>query len=227
MLALAAAVCWLIQNPAHSTGLVILDKIKNLWPSKPVIPNEMKNLLSLARKDRTKPKLFLVSRILMTSGILLLWVGLMGWGLNNYYFNPDYVRPDWRGALATVADEAQPGDLLLGFPFHHFEVAQDLYLGGKIWPERAGGWSYVQSGALYFPGQQWGGYADFTSPQTAASPDLKADLARLVQPYRRIWLIAYNDPTNAAVLDWLRDHYQAMPPRYFGPRQTLVLYRFD
>ncbi len=159
--------------------------------------------------------------------VAALWIGLMLWGLGNYYFGADYARSDWRGVIITVKNEAQAGDVLLGFPYHHFEVAQDLYLHGSEWPMGAGGWSYEKSGALYFPGQRWGGYADFNQPQTAPSPDLTSDLARLVQPYRRVWLVAYNDPTNAIVLDWLKAHYRAVAPRYFGPHQSLVLYQFE
>jgi 4-amino-4-deoxy-L-arabinose transferase-like glycosyltransferase len=175
--------------------------------------------LFLARPNKAK---------LTIGGIVaLIWLGLMGWGLWNYYFNPDSSRDDWRGALATVAAEARPDDLLLGFPYHHFDPAQALYLGKRRWPGRAGGWSYTQSGALYFPGQRWGGYADFDKPQTAPSYDLTGDLARLVAPYRRIWVIAYSNPTNATILQWLGQHYRALPPRYFNPHQNLVLYRFD
>ena len=159
--------------------------------------------------------------------MLILWSGLMGRGLFNYYFNPDYTRPNWRETLAKVAVESQPQDLLLGFPYHHFDLAQQFYLNGREWPRRAGGWSFVESGTLYFPEQRWGGYADFGTPRLAPSSDLQGDLARLVAPYRRIWLIVYNDPTNAQVLNWLRANYNATPPRYFGPHQSLVLYRFE
>ncbi len=98
-------------------------------------------------------------------------------------------RDDWRGVLAFVSERRGERDLVLGFPFHHLDVAASFYAPGL---PRWGG-SVDREGRrveLAPAGGRFEGYG--ASWNLVRASDAAAELARAAAG-RRVFLVTYSD----------------------------------
>ncbi|HLG69266.1 MAG TPA: glycosyltransferase family 39 protein, partial [Chloroflexota bacterium] len=171
------------------------------------VPLALMFLLGL-RKPLYNPKFALVALpgFLLLLGVALSvrwpprWVGLAlvlaaaGYGLNNYYANPQYARDDYRGLAHFISTSERPGDaILLDAPGQE-----------QIFP-------YYYKGPL----PQIGLPTERPVNQDATS----AKLQQLNTTYKRLWLVLYgtngSDP-DSYVEHWLASKDFEVENQWFG-----------
>ncbi len=123
-------------------------------------------------------------RVVLLAG----WLLLVAWQWRAELLSPP--TQDWRGILATVRQQAQPGDVVLAFPAFHAAAATAYY------PANApvqGGWFVAEgsdpAGAAFWfpPGWQWNG---FLNSDAHRSTDWTDEIKARTDGAKRIWYLA-------------------------------------
>jgi len=120
--------------------------------------------------------------------LLVGWLLFVSWQWRAELLSPP--TQDWRGILATVRQQAQPGDVVLAFPAFHAAAASAYYRANA--PVQ-GGW-FVPDGsdpagaAFWFPpGWQWNG---FLNSDAHRSTDWTDEIKARTNGAKQIWYLA-------------------------------------
>jgi hypothetical protein len=120
--------------------------------------------------------------------LLAMWLLLVAWQWRGELLSPP--TQDWRGMLATVRQQAQPGDAVLAFPAFHAAAAAAYY---PIPKPVLGGWFVGDgddpTGAAYWfpPDWYWRG---FLNPVAQRSADWTDQIKARTENAQRIWYLA-------------------------------------
>jgi hypothetical protein len=120
--------------------------------------------------------------------LLALWLLLVVWQWRGELLSPP--TQDWRGILATVRQQAQPGDVVLAFPAFHAAAAAAYY---PVPAPVSGGWFAADgsdsTGAAYWfpPNWYWRG---FLNPVAHPSADWTDQIKAHIGDAQRIWYLA-------------------------------------
>ncbi|MEM7344887.1 MAG: glycosyltransferase family 39 protein [Chloroflexota bacterium] len=160
-------------------------------------------ILAFIEGWRTKRIPLLGSRI---GGALLLLalVGISGWALNNYYHNPTYARPDWRGVADTVEAFEMPGDAIL-LTGDGGELAFNYYYDGEL--------------PVY---DTFNVFIYDVQARVEGEAALEA-LDEMTQAHGRLWFTPYGVPLDPSLEGWLAENSHPAWHRWIG-RKRLALY---
>jgi hypothetical protein len=89
--------------------------------------------------------LWLLRRSFLLPLSLLLILPLLGFSLNNYYFNPHFAKENWRGVAAHLQEEANPEDIILfhkswlktPFDYYYSGTTAQMALPDNLIPDKA------------------------------------------------------------------------------------------
>ena len=136
---------------------------------------------------------------------------LLSLGQDRLYYH-DHSREEWRGAIALLASESKPGDILIVFP-EGFLHSVDYYRD-RTEPHPA-------FRVMLLSVEQRDRVAEYTDVRKGLEQYLSA---QNIAPIGRIWILTDNDNGANPKLKWLFDGHQiGGPPRLPG----LSLFRYD
>jgi uncharacterized membrane protein len=120
--------------------------------------------------------------------LLAVWLLLVAWQWRDELSAP--ATQDWRGILATMRQQAQPGDVVLAFPAFHAAAAASYY---PIPEPVLGGWFTVDGddptgGAYWFPPNWY--WRGFLNPVAHRSADWTDEITARAGAAHRIWYLA-------------------------------------
>lgn len=130
--------------------------------------------------------------------VTLALVGISGWVLNHYYFDPVYARPDWRAVANTVQDLELAGDAII--------ITGD---GG----EKVFGYYYRGDSPIFI---------DFNTP-VPPEDQARQIIQAIAANHHRIWYTPYGVDIDAALESWLAQNAYPAWQDWLG-RKRLALY---
>lgn len=127
-------------------------------------------------------------------------------GLYSYYHSPADARDDWRGLVAYLQAEQQPGDGLFAFPAHHYAMAAAVY--GQNLPE-GGGWIWPDGRVLLLPKDTpWRGYG--MRLVATSADETREQMLSLACDHKRLWVVTYTSRVDGDTTQVLKEISEAM-----------------
>jgi mannosyltransferase len=160
------------------------------------------------QKKRKKTALLLTLPILTAALLLLTLIGINGWSLYHYYYDPLYAKPDWRGVAKTIENFSLPDDAIL-LTGDGGENLFDFYYQGDL---------PVYASFNLLPPT----HPDHKNGRPGVDK-IDEVMAGLAANHRRLWYTPYGSDIDARVEQWLAANTYPAWHSWIG-RKRLALY---